>query len=882
MNPVLPYDVLQSTFDHVTDEEDLLRSCLASKSLLPIARRALYASIRFEFCKPRNPDERQFWRTRTASTKLSNSTIRIEEGYRHDQMGKPFAEALPGKIALLKELVESVPSLQVFVSDNLSDSEHFDQYIAELQTKAGRAPLPIFRIVLSTDWREDRTLKARYEGFKLASDRTALSSYEAGPLLEASRSGLRSLEITISDSMDLSTFTRLEYLSVRIPDDCASEVTDNLLKVLPNLSSLRSFVLKGNIVPGDIADLLGRGKLVQALPPSLHHLSLEAKTPYTHQYSLICDLSPSTKLMSAALKTQGNAHFAAKEWKKAIKFYTEALELKRSPTRKHRSTRIDPLLSLTWANSTKVPSADAEACIEARPKWSKGYARLGEVRARQQQFEHAIVAYEKAIERAEDTATKLRYVAAKTTAKTTNDRNQRAYAKATGKDQFEFGFERTAVFKLGMATSQGFQVVPGGSLELLGIAYQQGQEGFKHLDQYVTKLNGQDAGQAGTNTNQELSECLMLDPNAFIPPAGSDPSYPLIRKLSALQRLDFYGMGLLKYYQSKASSAKVIIADLNKRLQKEDWLAIRRSCSVLIRGNILNAWISSKNKSYGDAIQAVSTALEVLDEANRVWSKVDFDDKGNSLRPTMKRIIQAFKMELLLEASRDAFSESAKKVFTLESVEAVAQQILDENPQSEFPTTTDYYRLDYYVLPTARAYLALGLAASQRAGAPVTESKIPSGKAALAKIEDAEKAAFYYDLAAEYLPDDDYRKPQTLFMALQQHLRAGGKKASEIFKVAEEAERLRKELSRFHDGLNDSYAPREFVEYQVKALRDAVRSPSQLDDTVKAIPTLNLQGTPASFNPNTVLNAEFWLALPGAVGLVDVLGLRSGIRGDYA
>lgn len=109
----------------------------------------------------------------------------------------------------------------------------------------------------------------------------------------------------------------------------------------------------------------------------------------------------------------------------------------------------------------------------------------------------------------------------------------------------------------------------------------------------------------------------------------------------------------------------------------------------------------------------------MLDEANRVWSKVDFDDKGNSLRPTMKRIIQAFKMgelfldrvglspsltsrerlrtELLLETTRDAFSESAKKVFTLEAVEAVAQQILDENPQSELPTTTDYYRLAYYV-----------------------------------------------------------------------------------------------------------------------------------------------------------------------------------------
>lgn len=71
--------------------------------------------------------------------------------------------------------------------------------------------------------------------------------------------------------------------------------------------------------------------------------------------------------MSAALKTQGNAHFAAKEWKKAIKFYTEALELKRSPTRKHRSTRIDPLLSLTWANSTKVRlsrMAMARPCVD--------------------------------------------------------------------------------------------------------------------------------------------------------------------------------------------------------------------------------------------------------------------------------------------------------------------------------------------------------------------------------------------------------------------------------------------------------------------------------------------------------------------------------------
>lgn len=58
-----------------------------------------------------------------------------------------------------------------------------------------------------------------------------------------------------------------------------------------------------------------------------------------------------------------------------------------------------------------------------------------------------------------------------------------------------------------------------------------------------------------------------------------------------------------------------------------------------------------------------------------------------------------------LEAARDAVSESAKKQFTLEAVEATARKIIAENPQSEWPTQRDCTRLGYQVsLSFLRSY----------------------------------------------------------------------------------------------------------------------------------------------------------------------------------
>jgi hypothetical protein len=88
----------------------------------------------------------------------------------------------------------------------------------------------------------------------------------------------------------------LEYLTVYLLKDTPSAVLDSIVRELRNLPSLRSFILTGTILPGDIADLLGRGVLIASLPPSLIRLSIEGPIPTTHLLSVLLDLPASSKL----------------------------------------------------------------------------------------------------------------------------------------------------------------------------------------------------------------------------------------------------------------------------------------------------------------------------------------------------------------------------------------------------------------------------------------------------------------------------------------------------------------------------------------------------------------------------------------------------------
>ena len=72
--------------------------------------------------------------------------------------------------------------------------------------------------------------------------------------------------------------------------------------------------------------------------------------------------------------------------------------------------------------------------------------------------------------------------------------------------------------------------------------------------------------------------------------------------------------------------------------------SIRLMCSILTRGNIISAFLHSKNKNFGTAIAGAQISIGILEEGNRLWSSVSFEDKGISFKPTLIRLMKTFLM----------------------------------------------------------------------------------------------------------------------------------------------------------------------------------------------------------------------------------------------
>ncbi|KAI9575022.1 chaperone [Boletus coccyginus] len=97
---------------------------------------------------------------------------------------------------------------------------------------------------------------------------------------------------------------------------------------------------------------------------------------------------------ASALKDQGNKAFAAKDYDKAIQFFTAAIA-------------IDPSNHVLYSNRSAANAGkkqwsaaleDAEKCVTLSPSWGKGYARKGAALHGARRYDEAIVAYEKGIQ----------------------------------------------------------------------------------------------------------------------------------------------------------------------------------------------------------------------------------------------------------------------------------------------------------------------------------------------------------------------------------------------------------------------------------------------------------------------------------------------------
>lgn len=92
-------------------------------------------------------------------------------------------------------------------------------------------------------------------------------------------------------------------------------------------------------------------------------------------------------------KDLGNEQFKAKNYEKAIEFYTEALEENTDHT-------ILGNRSMAYLNLGKFEMAlsDANECIKIKPDWGKGYHRKGTALHKMRKFEDSMEAYAKGLE----------------------------------------------------------------------------------------------------------------------------------------------------------------------------------------------------------------------------------------------------------------------------------------------------------------------------------------------------------------------------------------------------------------------------------------------------------------------------------------------------
>eukprot|EP01138_Halocafeteria_seosinensis_P011629 gb/GECG01011879.1/.p1 GENE.gb/GECG01011879.1/~~gb/GECG01011879.1/.p1 ORF type:complete len:411 (+),score=96.05 gb/GECG01011879.1/:1-1233(+) len=89
-----------------------------------------------------------------------------------------------------------------------------------------------------------------------------------------------------------------------------------------------------------------------------------------------------------ALKGKGNAAFQAKEYQKAIEYYTKAIEI--LPSGVYFSNRSAAQLAAGFPDKAEE---DAQQCLTLAPQWTKAYIRLGDALRNQEKYQEALDAY---------------------------------------------------------------------------------------------------------------------------------------------------------------------------------------------------------------------------------------------------------------------------------------------------------------------------------------------------------------------------------------------------------------------------------------------------------------------------------------------------------
>ncbi|BGP45548.1 hypothetical protein JCM10450v2_001367 [Rhodotorula kratochvilovae] len=562
--------------------------------------------------------------------------------------------------------------------------------------------------------------------------------------------------------------------------------------------------------------------------------------------------------MADEFKAQGNAAFAQKKWLKAAALYGQAIALEKDDT---NLGSLHSNRSAAYVQLEQFDEAldDANQAVLKRPDWSKAHARVGEVYARQQEFHLSIQAYDRAIELAEDETSCARYESSRKTTETARARMKKAASTVPQDFYTSPDLDDLFLTKVNRAILAGtYRLDRQNGMAVSVAAAESCAKGLAQVERSVVPMGGEQVqATAFTFAIADICECIITDETAFFLESEQDAKMQLPAKLEFLLKFELQAGGCLKYFTNAVWSPKDTITDLDRRIAIDGQQRIRQTCSALIRGRVVSAFLlGSVQGERGPAILELKRALALLDEGNRKWANKSFDEKGNVFRPTLVRNVRVYLLKNLLAAHRDAKTPSARRAFKLEDVEKLAKDILAECPPSKWPPRDgSIMHIGYGALSNWEAYCALGYVYSYRARLPLVD--VASGKVSLCELKAARQAAEYYDKAASTMP----------------WLRAGGLAMRELRRREAEARKCTEDIARFYGPISDDFEPRYFALTQLRAVTDHLRQVPGADDRliVKAIPTINSQGMPPSWDPASLLDQAFWAKLPGDVGLADVL-----------
>lgn len=100
-------------------------------------------------------------------------------------------------------------------------------------------------------------------------------------------------------------------------------------------------------------------------------------------------------MLSDEYKAEGNKHFAAKEFDKAIELFTKAIEAAPSP---NHVLYLNRSAAQALLKNYSQALADAEECVKINPSWAKGYNRVAAAEYGLGNLDEAKGAYAKALE----------------------------------------------------------------------------------------------------------------------------------------------------------------------------------------------------------------------------------------------------------------------------------------------------------------------------------------------------------------------------------------------------------------------------------------------------------------------------------------------------